>query len=120
MGMASLLTMWSVLLLFLGAPSGWAAERLLGVQSARVMSQSMPWIAEETGIFRKYNLEFPLAEKWKAFGWTTHEVDGHEVDAPRVVGAGVERLQLAAAVLLAEGDPQGDRVAQRIPSGRLG
>jgi ABC-type nitrate/sulfonate/bicarbonate transport system substrate-binding protein len=24
------------------------------------MSQSMPWIAEETGIFRKYNLEFPL------------------------------------------------------------
>ncbi|HEY7717095.1 MAG TPA: ABC transporter substrate-binding protein [Candidatus Binatia bacterium] len=38
----------------------WAADRLLGVQSARVMSQSMPWIAEETGIFRKYNLEFPL------------------------------------------------------------
>ena len=24
------------------------------------MSQSMPWIAQETGIFRKYNLEFPL------------------------------------------------------------
>src|SRR5687768_5194152 len=37
-----------------------AADRLLGVQSARVMSQSMPWIAQETGIFRKYNLEFPL------------------------------------------------------------
>ncbi len=37
-----------------------AAERLIGVQSARVMSQSMPWIAQETGIFRKYNLEFPL------------------------------------------------------------
>ncbi|HWH80221.1 MAG TPA: ABC transporter substrate-binding protein [Candidatus Binatus sp.] len=36
------------------------AERLVGVQSARVISQSMPWIAEETGIFRKYNLEFPL------------------------------------------------------------
>ncbi len=38
----------------------WGADRLLGVQSARVMSQSMPWIAQETGIFRKYNLEFPL------------------------------------------------------------
>ena len=37
-----------------------AADRLIGVQSARVMSQSMPWIAEETGIFRRYNLEFPL------------------------------------------------------------
>lgn len=41
-------------------PHGRAADRLLGVQSARVMSQSMPWIAQETGIFRKYNLEFPL------------------------------------------------------------
>lgn len=37
-----------------------AADRLVALQSARVMSQSMPWIAEETGIFRKYNLEFPL------------------------------------------------------------
>ncbi|HEX6769406.1 MAG TPA: hypothetical protein VF208_08655 [Candidatus Binatia bacterium] len=37
-----------------------AADRLIGVQSARVMSQSMPWIAEETGIFRRYDIEFPL------------------------------------------------------------
>ena len=37
-----------------------SADRLIGVQSARVMSQSMPWIAQEAGIFRKYNLEFPL------------------------------------------------------------
>ncbi len=44
-----------------GAPKAiLAADRLLGVQSARVMSQSMPWIAQETGIFHKYNLEFPL------------------------------------------------------------
>ena len=49
-----------VLLWVFSLHSSWAAERLLGVQSARVMSQSMPWIAEETGIFRKYNLEFPL------------------------------------------------------------
>ena len=41
------------------APIG-GADRLIGVQSARVMSQSMPWIAQETGIFRKYNVEFPL------------------------------------------------------------
>lgn len=37
-----------------------AADRLLGVHSARVMSQSMPWIAEEAGLFRNHNLEFPL------------------------------------------------------------
>lgn len=36
------------------------ADRLLGIHSARVMSQSMPWIAEEAGLFRKYDLEFPL------------------------------------------------------------
>jgi transketolase len=23
----------------------------------------------------------PLAEKWRAFGWTAHEVDGHDIDA---------------------------------------
>jgi ABC-type nitrate/sulfonate/bicarbonate transport system substrate-binding protein len=37
-----------------------AADKLLGVHSARVMSQSMPWIAEEAGLFRKYDLDFPL------------------------------------------------------------
>src|ERR1051325_1503418 len=36
------------------------ADRLLGIHSARVMSQSIPWIAEEAGLFRKYDLEFPL------------------------------------------------------------
>lgn len=28
-----------------------AADRLIGLHSAQVMSQSMPWIAQETGIF---------------------------------------------------------------------
>lgn len=40
--------------------TSWATDKLLAVHSARVMSQSMPWIAEEAGLFRKYNLEFPL------------------------------------------------------------
>jgi ABC-type nitrate/sulfonate/bicarbonate transport system substrate-binding protein len=50
----------SVMVVLAAASGSWAAERLIGVQSARVMSQSMPWIAEELGLFRKYNLEFPL------------------------------------------------------------
>lgn len=40
--------------------AGLPADKLLGIHSARVMSQSMPWIAEEAGLFRKYDLEFPL------------------------------------------------------------
>ena len=37
-----------------------AADRLIGLQSAQVMSQSMPWIAQEAGLFKKYDLDFRL------------------------------------------------------------
>ena len=37
-----------------------AADKLIGFHSARTMSQSMPWIAEEVGLFRKYELDFQL------------------------------------------------------------
>lgn len=37
-----------------------AADRLTGVHSAQVMSQSMPWIAQEAGLFKKYDLDFRL------------------------------------------------------------
>jgi hypothetical protein len=36
------------------------ADRLVGIQSARPLSQSLPWIAEEAGLFQKYNLDFQL------------------------------------------------------------
>ena len=39
---------------------GLAADKLVGFHSARTMSQSMPWIAEEAGLFKKYGLEFQL------------------------------------------------------------
>jgi NitT/TauT family transport system substrate-binding protein len=43
------------------APLGlFAAETLVGIHSARVMSQSMPWMAQEAGLFKKYNLDFNL------------------------------------------------------------
>ncbi|OGP95240.1 MAG: hypothetical protein A2W10_09105 [Deltaproteobacteria bacterium RBG_16_55_12] len=37
-----------------------AAEKFITIHSARVMSQSMPWIAQEAGLFQKYNLDFQL------------------------------------------------------------
>jgi ABC-type nitrate/sulfonate/bicarbonate transport system substrate-binding protein len=37
-----------------------AAEKLVGLYSARVISQSMPWIAQEAGLFQKHNLDFQL------------------------------------------------------------
>src|SRR5262245_15103842 len=43
-------------------PADWclAADRLIGLHSAQVMSQSMPWIAQEAGLFKKYDLDFRL------------------------------------------------------------
>jgi len=46
--------------LALAAVPALAAEKLVGLYSARVMSQSMPWIAQEAGLFQKYNLDFDL------------------------------------------------------------
>lgn len=37
-----------------------AADKLVGFQSARTRSQAMPWIADEAGLFRKYDLDFQL------------------------------------------------------------
>ena len=37
-----------------------AADKLVTIHSARVMSQSMPWIAQEAGLFDKYNLDHQL------------------------------------------------------------
>jgi hypothetical protein len=39
---------------------GFAMDKLVGFHSAGTMSQSMPWIAEEAGLFRKYDLDFQL------------------------------------------------------------
>ncbi|HEY1265706.1 MAG TPA: ABC transporter substrate-binding protein [Candidatus Binatia bacterium] len=47
-------------ILVLSAASSSAADRLVGIHSARVLSQAMPWIAAEAGLFKKYNLDFQL------------------------------------------------------------
>jgi ABC-type nitrate/sulfonate/bicarbonate transport system substrate-binding protein len=37
-----------------------AADKLTGLHSAQVLSQSMPWIAQEAGLFKKNDLDFRL------------------------------------------------------------
>src|SRR5919199_23432 len=44
---------------FLSSPLD-AAEKFTTIFSSRVMSQSMPWMAEEAGLFKKYGLDFHL------------------------------------------------------------
>ncbi|HZA54274.1 MAG TPA: hypothetical protein VE616_08500, partial [Candidatus Udaeobacter sp.] len=45
---------------FLAENPARAADKLVGIHSARVMSQSLPWMAQEAGLFKKYNLDFSL------------------------------------------------------------
>jgi ABC-type nitrate/sulfonate/bicarbonate transport system substrate-binding protein len=47
------------LLAFLSNEAG-ATDRLVGAHSAQVLSQSMPWIGQEAGLFKKYDLDFRL------------------------------------------------------------
>jgi NitT/TauT family transport system substrate-binding protein len=49
-----------LLVIVLAPCRGFAADKLVGIHSARTMSQSMPWIAEEAGLFKKYGLDFQL------------------------------------------------------------
>jgi hypothetical protein len=37
-----------------------SAEKLTGIHSAMVMAQCLPWIARETGLFQKHDLDFQL------------------------------------------------------------
>ena len=48
------------LVLTFSSSGGIAADKLIGFHSARTMSQAMPWIAEEAGLFKKYDLDFQL------------------------------------------------------------
>jgi ABC-type nitrate/sulfonate/bicarbonate transport system substrate-binding protein len=52
----------SLLLLSLISMAGHlhAADKLVGLHSAQVLSQSMPWIAQEGGLFKKHDIEFRL------------------------------------------------------------
>jgi ABC-type nitrate/sulfonate/bicarbonate transport system substrate-binding protein len=52
---------WVILWAILGVKtSAGAADKLLAIYTARVMSQSYPWIAQEAGLYKKHDLELPL------------------------------------------------------------
>jgi len=37
-----------------------ASDKILTLYTARVMSQAYPWIAQEAGLYKKYDLDIPL------------------------------------------------------------
>ena len=53
-------TMFLLLVVALIHSRSLAADKLVALYSARVMSQSMPWIGQEAGLFKKYDLDLQL------------------------------------------------------------
>jgi len=51
---------FATVLVFAGPAVLFAADKLTGLHSAQVLSQSMPWIAQEAGLFKKHDLDFRL------------------------------------------------------------
>ena len=60
-GECSTVSVGAALIILLPGPTvARAADKLIGIHSSRVLSQSLPWIAREAGFFKKYNLDFDL------------------------------------------------------------
>jgi len=65
-----------------------AADKLVGIHSAIAISQSLPWIARETGIFRKHNLDFDLV-LMRSAGTAAAAMIGGETDVGLIGGIGI-------------------------------
>lgn len=59
-GMIRTLVLYILGVMVFGYAPALAADKLFAIYTARVMSQAYPWIAEEAGLFKKYDLEIPL------------------------------------------------------------
>ena len=88
----------SIILLALGFANSRAeaAEKLVGIYSARVMSQSMPWIAQEAGLFHKNNLDFHLVYIASS-GMVTAAMLGGDAEISLIGGVGIVRAYAQGA-----------------------
>jgi ABC-type nitrate/sulfonate/bicarbonate transport system substrate-binding protein len=78
---------------FVPALSGFAAEKLVGLQSAPSMSMALPWIAEEAKLYSKYDLEFQLVYIASS-GLVTAAITGGNGEVAIVGGEGPIRAYL--------------------------
>jgi ABC-type nitrate/sulfonate/bicarbonate transport system substrate-binding protein len=67
-----------------------AAEKLVGLYSSQVMSQSLPWIAQEAKLFPKYNLDFDLVYI-SSSPMATAAIVGGDVEVILTGGVGIVR-----------------------------
>jgi NitT/TauT family transport system substrate-binding protein len=65
-----------------------AADKLVGIHSALAISQSLPWIARDSGIFRKHNLDFDLV-LMRSASTAAAAMIGGETDVGLIGGIGI-------------------------------
>ncbi len=73
-----------------------AADKLVDIHSARVMSQSMPWIAQEAGLFEKYDLDHQLVFIASS-GMVTAAILGGDAEMTLTGGVGNVRAYVKGA-----------------------
>src|SRR6185295_7269701 len=76
------------LMVVLPLPGAIAADKLVGIHSALAISQSLPWIARESGIFRKHNLDFDLV-LMRSASTAAAAMIGGETDVGLIGGIGI-------------------------------
>jgi ABC-type nitrate/sulfonate/bicarbonate transport system substrate-binding protein len=78
------------------AGSSSAADKLSALYSAQSVSYSLPWIAREAGLFRKYNLDFQLVYI-PSSGIATTALIGGDVEIAMAGGVGTIRAFVQGA-----------------------
>jgi ABC-type nitrate/sulfonate/bicarbonate transport system substrate-binding protein len=81
---------------FVSLHNSFGADRVIGIQSARVMSQSLPWIAQDAGLFQKNNLDFQLVYIASS-GMATAAMLGGDAELALTGGVGFVRAFVGGA-----------------------
>ena len=94
--LCSLLVASVLLPLGLAPDRALAADKLIRLYSAQVMSMSLPWIAQEAGLFRKYNLDFQVVYL-ATTAIATAAILGGDADIVQTGGTGIARAFVQGA-----------------------
>lgn len=76
--------------------NAFSADKVTGIYASQAISQSLPFIAEDAGIFKKYNLDFQLIYVASA-AISTAALLGGDADIALTGGAGVVRAFIGGA-----------------------
>jgi ABC-type nitrate/sulfonate/bicarbonate transport system substrate-binding protein len=89
--------LWFILLALTTLPhNAFSADKVTGIYASQAISQCLPWIAEDAGIFKKYNLDFQLIYVASA-AISTAALLGGDADIALTGGAGVVRAFIGGA-----------------------